>query len=609
MKELAYFLTYLKRIVILIALYTLSRIFFYYNNLDSLTETNIFEIIEGMRFDLSVIAYINIPLLILLLLPINIRTHQLYQKITNWIFYTTNIPFVILNNIDIEYFRFTQKRSTIDFLELIQLGEDVINITPTYIKEYWIITLFSIAQIWIILRIKKTPKNNIQSIPKSIMCLIIGISLVIISARGGLQLKPIKAINAGELTQSENNSLILNTPFCIIHSLDSEKLPQHEYYTQNEIEKIYSPIHKNKLINKDLSKTNVIIIIMESYSKEFIGYYNSEKGHTPFLDSLIQKSLVFTNAFSNGLKSIEALPAITASIPTLMNEPFITSEYAQNKFQSLASILNKEGYNTSFYHGGHRGTMGFYAYCKKAGFQNYYGLEEYNNKTDFDGSWGIFDVPFMKYFANQIKDKKEPFFSTFFSLSSHPPYVLPENHNPESNKIGILETITYSDYAMKIFFNQIKNEKWFSNTIFIITADHTAGRKYNNKYKNKIGRYAIPMIIFKGDSSLQGVNNNIVQQIDIMPTVLDLINYPKPFFSFGKSMFSEEQWAISKLQENYYFITPQGIIKNKEENYQKYSNWELNKKTIIKEKYVKQLKAIKQDYNHRIGKNKIHYEN
>ena len=319
--------------------------------------------------------------------------------------------------------------------------------------------------------------------------------------------------------------------------------------------------------------------------------------------------MVFTNAYANGLKSIEALPAITASVPTLMTNPFITSNYAQNKFESLASILNDEGYNTSFFHGGLRGTMGFYSFSRKAGFTEYYGMEEYNNNADFDGSWGVFDAPFMQYFSKELNAKKEPFFSTFFSLSSHPPYVLPKDYNHTHEKISILETIEYSDYAMQQFFKSIKNEEWFKNTIFIITADHTSVVNYNKAYKNTMGRYAIPLVMFKGDGSLIGENNTIVQQIDIMPTVLEEINYKKPYLSFGKSMFSGESWAVSKLYNNYRFITPEGIINNKLENYPTFTGWNLKEETTKNTKSIELLKAIKQDYNFRMKTNNLVYEN
>jgi len=215
----------------------------------------------------------------------------------------------------------------------------------------------------------------------------------------------------------------------------------------------------------------------------------------------------------------------------------------------------------------------------------------------------------MQFFGNHLKEKEQPFFTSFFSLSSHPPYMLPNDYKTNSTNVGILETIRYSDFAMQQFFNSIKDEDWYRNTLFIITADHTSGVSYNKKYKNKLGRYAIPMVIFKGDSSLQGINTNVVQQIDVMPTVLEMMQYNKAYFAFGKSMLGQQQWAISKLQNHYHFITPNGIIKNKEEEYPAYSNWELSKATVTNKEDLSLLKAIKQDYNWRMINNKICYEN
>jgi len=611
MKSVVYFLAYLKRITLLLLLYSSSRIYFYINNIDDFIEVNFLEFIEGIRFDISALVYLNIPLLVLLLLPHNLRANKYYHKLTNWLFYGVNIPFLLLNNVDIEYYKFTQKRSTSDFFQLMSLGSDAKNIIPQYLKDYWPITLFSVIQIYLLLKIKSIPQFRFsltaKNISKQLLILLFAGGLFIISARGGLQLKPIKPINAGELIGSQNTSLILNTPFCILQSFDQKPLVTYSYFEKTALENIYFPIHIPEI--QKINTQNIIILIMESYSKEFVGYYNQGKSYTPFLDSLMQHGMVFNNAYANGLKSIEALPAITASIPTLMTNPFITSDYAQNNFESLASLLNNEGYNTSFFHGGLRGTMGFYSFSRKADFQEYHGMEEYNNDADFDGSWGIHDEPFMQYFAKELNAKKEPFFSTFFSLSSHPPYVLPKDYKHNYENIGIMETIAYSDYSMQQFFKRIQNEEWFKNTIFIITADHTSGVKFNKKYKKTMGRYAIPLVIFKGDGSLVGENNTIVQQIDIMPTVLEEINYIKPYLAFGKDMFSKESWAISKLYNNYRFITPEGIINNKLENYPTFTGWSLKEETTENTKNIELLKAIKQDYNFRMKTNNLVYEN
>jgi hypothetical protein len=606
-----FLITYYRRILILLALYSTSRIYFYLNNKETIDPHYFLEFIAGLRFDISALVYINIPLFILLFLPHNLRAGKNYHKLTNWLFYVVNIPFLLINNVDIEYIKFTQKRSTADFFQLIILGNDAKNIIPQYLKDYWPITLFSIVQVYLLLKVKEIPNYrfslNLKSISQQLLVLVLASGLFIISARGGLQLKPINTINAGELCGSQNTSLILNTPFCILHSLDEKPLRAYSYFKKQELENIYSSVHIPK--SKAMNKKNIVILIMESYSKEFVGHYNEGESYTPFLDSLMEYGMVFNNAYANGLKSIEALPAITASIPTLMDNPFITSNYGQNQFESLASLLNIEGYNTSFFHGGQRGTMGFYSFSRKAGFQQYHGMEEYNNTTDFDGSWGIYDIPFMQYFASELNVKKEPFFTTFFSLSSHPPYVLPKNYKHQFEKIKLRETIKYTDDAMQQFFKSIKDEDWFKNTLFVITADHTSPVNYNKAYKNRIGRYTIPLLLFKGDGSMVGENNSVVQQIDIMPSILEEVAYTKPYLAFGKSFFSGESWAISKLYSNYRFITDQGIINNKGENYPTFSDWNLKEISNTENPNTELLKAIKQDYNSRMKNNNLKYEN
>ena len=605
-----FFLDYIKRLVYLLIIYSLSRLYFFLHNLNYFKNTSINEFIEGLRFDLSALVYINIPILILLLFPSNFRLNHSYIKFTNILFYLLNIPFIILNNIDIEYFKYTQKRSTFDLISLIQLGNDAKYIIPQYIQLYWKITIFTLIQIWFLLRIKSKFKENKNTILKNIFLLIVCIVIFVVGARGGFQLKPIKPINSGELSESKNTALILNTPFTFIHSVTDKNLIKYNYFNENLSNTIYSTDHLFNI--KKEKKPNIIILIMESYSKEFIGFYNNGIGYTPFLDSLMQTSLVFTNAFANGLKSIEALPAITASIPSLMDNPFITANYAQNNFNSIASLLNKSDYNTSFYHGGLKGTMGFYSFSKKADFSDYRGLENYNNLKDFDQSWGIYDEPFMQYFSDEISNKEEPFFSTFFSLSAHPPYTLPKKYRDKLNtskKIGIRETISYSDFAMKKFFEKSKKEKWFENTIFIITADHTSPINFDKKYNNKIGRYSIPIIIYSADKSFHGINNNIVQQIDIMPTILEITGYNKPFFAFGKSMFSNKNWAINYLQNEYCLITKKSIIINKIDNFSSFKDWNLSIPLINDSFDVNYLKAIKQSYNYKMINNMLTNEN
>lgn len=611
-----YFLkNFIRKISLLLIIYFVSRLFFFINNFSSfnINESTswLTPFLESVRYDLSILLYINSLVLLLIFLPFNFRLKQWYQKIVGIIFLFVNIPFIILNNIDIEFFQYNQKRITSDFVDLLFLGNDTAQVLPSYLLTYWPIVLLTLIQFYILFKHSdfkpKTVISNFKSFSNSLMIFLISVLFFVVGARGGLQLKPINTINAGELSNPIFSNLILNTPFTFLHSFKSEKLVAYNYFSEQELNNTFS-LSKNYSGEKQ-KDYNVVIIIMESLSKEFVGFHN-DHNLTPFLDSLMNHSLVFSNAFSNGLRSIDALPAITASIPTLSNTPFISSVYAQNKFNSLPSILSKKGYATSFFHGGTRGTMGFYGFAKKAGFQKYYGLKEYDNKDDYDGTWGIYDEPFFKFFARKLKDENQPFFSTFFSLSAHPPYSIPNHHNSsfKEGDLKIHKLISYSDYSLKIFFNNVKNEDWFNNTLFVITADHTSPKSSKLAYKNKIGRYSIPMLFYTADKSFIGIDSVVTQHIDIMPTVLDFLGYNKPFVSFGESVFRKKGWAIHHNNNRYCLITQHGFLNNRNENYRTFSDWSFKNKLVNNNVDVILLKSFKQSYSSSMINNKLTFE-
>ena len=611
-----YFLkNFIRKISLLLIIYFVSRLFFFINNFSSfnINESTswLTPFLESVRYDLSILLYINSIVLLLIFLPFNLRLKQWYKKIVEIVFLFVNIPFIILNNIDIEFFQYNQKRITSDFVDLLLLGNDTAQVLPSYLLTYWPILLLTLFQIYNLFKHSdfkpKAVISNFKSFSNSLMIFLISVLFFVVGARGGLQLKPINTINAGELSNPIFSNLILNTPFTFLHSFKSEKLVAYNYFSDQELNNTFS-LSKNYSAEKQ-KDYNVVIIIMESLSKEFVGFHN-DHNLTPFLDSLMNHSLVFSNAYSNGLRSIEALPAITASIPTLSNTPFISSVYAQNKFNSLPSILSKKGYATSFFHGGTRGTMGFYGFAKKAGFQKYYGLEEYDNKDDYDGTWGIYDEPFFKFFARKLKGENQPFLSTFFSLSAHPPYNLPNHHNSrfKEGDLKIHKLITYSDYSLKVFFNSIKNEDWFNNTLFVITADHTSPKSSDSIYKNKIGRYSIPMLFYTPDKSLIGIDSVVTQHIDIMPTVLDILGYNKPFISFGESVFRKRGWAIHHNNNRYCLITQYGFLNNRNENYRTFSDWSFKNKLVNNNEDVVLLKSFKQSFSSSMIKNKLTFD-
>lgn len=601
--SIPHLLTFLKRVLSLCLIYTTSRLAFYLYNFKGTESTNtLLAFLEGLRFDISAILYINLPLLVLLCVHFFVPQLKLFNRFINGLFYLVNIPFILLNNIDIVFYVFNLKRSTIDFFDFITTS-DVKNVYLNYLIDYWQISLLSCLQIVFLLSLKNLPLQFKRQ-KSAFIILILTSASVVIGLRGGTQLKPIKPINAGVISSCNTPELVLNTPFTILHSYNQNSLEALRYFEEGN-----QSIHSNRhLFNSDgLSHENVVVIILESFSKEFVGYYNDDKGYTPFLDSLMQSGLAVHNAYANGVRSIEALPAITASIPSLMTEPFITSSYANNSYPSLANILADEGYSTSFFHGGEKGTMGFYEFSKKAGFAEYYGKEKYNNNADYDNNWGIYDEPFLTYFAQQLNKEKKPFLSVFFSLTSHPPYQLPkkyENHFPKGD-LDIHESIGYSDNALRIFFKTAQQMDWFDNTLFVITADHTSPLSSNKLYKNKVGRYAVPMLFWRSDHSIQGKIENTSQHIDILPTVMDILGYEKEFFSFGKSILKQEDWAISFLKNEYLMLTNEAYLVNKDEVYTTYKDKKFKETIPNNQELVNKLKAIKQSFNNAMITNQM----
>ena len=361
-------------------------------------------------------------------------------------------------------------------------------------------------------------------------------------------------------------------------------------------------------------------------STEYYGFYNKQHenytGYTPFLDSLITHSYTSYNSFANGTKSIDAIPSILASIPTT-HFHFSLSKYCTNKIDGIGKILSQEGYQTSFFHGAPNGSMGFESMNKLLGVANYYGMDNYNNNSDFDGMWGIWDDKFLTYFSDNLNQMQEPFFSSVFSCSSHHPYKIPKEFKNQfkKGKHPMHECVQYTDHSLKIFFENIKDKKWFNNTLFVITADHT-NISFNPKYRSSIGIFRVPIIFYDpSNSNLTEKSHKIIQQIDIMPSILSYLNYNKPFFSLGNNIFGNENgFAINYNNDFQLIIDDKVIIYNETEEkitkvFDLYNDinlkdnilYKIDKSSLVK--YENKIKSFIQTYNNRMINNTLSIEN
>jgi phosphoglycerol transferase MdoB-like AlkP superfamily enzyme len=549
------------RLLLAYFFYFVARVLFYIYNADLLKVDSVLDFASicyyGLAFDTTAILYVNLLFIVVSILPFWKNTTPKYQKRLFYLYFGFNLLVYVTNFIDFIYYKYTFARTTIVALSVLEHETNKTTLLLSFILDYWhVLVLYLIACfIWIFLYKKVTvqdfkPSNKITYFGGSIIGFLLIVVLIIGGIRGGDFKKSTRPINILDASRHVKNivhsDLVLNTPFAIIRTLFSNSFKKTNFtdVTPTVILEKVQPIKQYH--NNPPTKPNVVVLIIESYGREYIGALNKNSGitdyksHAPFLDSLSQHSMIFTNAYANGRQSIHGMSSVLAGIPSF-KDAFTSSPYPKQKIESLVSTLESEGYNTSFFHGAANGSMGFLGFGNILGIDNYYGRTEFNDDSQFDGFWGIWDEPFLQFMKKTLDQKKTPFFASVFTVSSHEPYNIPEKYKTRflEGNVPIHKCAEYTDFALKRFFTEAKKSPWFNNTIFVLVADH-ANQIFYSAYEKPINRYAVPIIIYKPNSNYVGVDNDWAQQIDIYPTILDMIGYPKPFRSWGRSLLDKK---------------------------------------------------------------------
>ncbi len=552
----------------------------------------------GFRFDFAATFAVLSPFIVVSFIPIPVRNQRLLDLGTWIAFSALSVPLLIANVVDIEMVNFTGRRSTFDNLFLFS---EVQGKWVDFAKTYWplvilqFLILFSIPMLsaFGLSKIRQTWSSNQQS-PRRLsdyrfwaaniliyLCMVIG---AVVAIRGGFQKKPLNLSHAQLFKKPVLNNLIMNSTFAIIKTIGNQRLENVKFF--DDLDKMkpylngYAVDFKPSLLkgHRLAGQQNVVILILESFALEYMGEVNGKNDNfTPYLDKLTRDSLFFTNAFANGRRSIEGVPAVLASVPALMDEPFVSSSYVGNEISGIGRILGTRGYLSAFFHGGQNGTMYFDTFAKTAGFQNYFGANEYPNTADNDGVWGIYDEPFMQWSIEQINSLSQkgsrPFLMSLFSLSSHHPYKIPEKYKDRFPKgeLEVLSSIAYTDYSLERFFESARTQPWFKNTLFVITADH-AVKHFRKKYMNDLGDYRIPIILYHpsvncnqllGKKKKIEVEKNVAQQIDIVPTILDFLDFNlEKQNRLGRSLFVTGSKSVTLFLDGRYFsIGPQNYLR------------------------------------------------
>lgn len=584
---LAPFVSLVVNIFMAFVVYLIARVAFLLENFSYFSEgLSISQVGEwfwgGYIFDRSAITYTNSLYIVMMLFPLWIKERRGYHLLCKWVFVVVNTLTLVINLCDAVYFPYTLRRTTTSVFREFSNENNLLDVFWGELWGHWYLLLLAIAVVWLMWKLYLMPRTHhtyYATLGSRIgfgvvqLLLLLAITPLAIGAcRGGLEsgIRPITVNNANQyVSRPTECAIVLNTPFALIRTIGKDVFEVPPYFENLEAaERVFSPIHR-PVSTHPFQKKNVVVLIVESFGREYIGALNKDlengnyKGYTPHVDKLIQQSATYQYSYCNGRKSIDGMPSVLCGIP-MFKEPFVLSPASMNNYTSMAGLLGKEGYHTAFFHGANRGSMGFMAFANKVGFQQYFGRQDYaadkrfGGDADFDGHWGIWDEPFLQYWATKIGELKEPFMTACFTVTSHTPYVIPEKYKKVYPEEGIVihKCIRYTDMAIGKFFETAKKQPWYKNTIFVLTSDHT-NLSDHQQYQTDIGGFCSPIVIFDPSGEVKsGIYPGIAQQIDILPTVLSILGYNKPFLSFGCDLMTtpmKETYAVNYLNGIYQY--------------------------------------------------------
>ena len=612
----------------LTVIYSLCRLVFYLFNLSHFPEAKAVYFFDGIRFDLSAIILLNAPYFLLMLLPFKFIASSKCRIISNIYLVVVNLLAVAANLIDTCYYPFSMRRMTFDIFHFAGETGNIGGLIPLFLRDYYYMIIIFLGFVLLLLGMIYFSKFidykdfilKGKALIAQIIIRVVVLGMLVLGIRGGLQYRPLSIVSAGEYGGVEYAALILNSPFSLINTLQSEQLPDRTYFSAKECDREFSvkrEIFDNQYFTPPKTD-NVVLIILEGISSEYSSVLADEPkdlaGFTPFLDSLARQSITF-RGMANGQQSIEAVASILGGIPSLMEKPFCQSQYATNYVSYALPVLKRQGMSTHFFHGGANGTMGFDRMSRTAGVDHYYGMDEYPyRRRDYDGSWGIPDVPYLNYVAEQLNHTDGHFFATLYTLTSHHPFKVPADYDQKVAKgnFPMQHAVAYTDEALRQFFAKASKTEWYPHTLFVITADHTNFEGATDvDYRRH--RYSVPMIFFHPAQQEVFHSDEIMQQVDLMPSIFGYCGFTGQFVSFGHNVFdsSTPRFAINYLSGTYQFYISHYLIEFNGDKILKIwdlenGNNEVSPDQVLQlQEYEKLMKAVIQQYSNGLLHNQL----
>jgi hypothetical protein len=531
---------------------------------------------NGLRFDASIIGRLFAIPLLLLWLPLRLLDRPWWYALWGWLLYLITLALLLLLAGDLIYYEHVQRHLS---YELVLLANDLQFLLvfglQSQLGTLFLFLLFAILLGWVWRRILAIPVRPSRHATLKFMGLFL---LLILIGRGGPTGKIIEIIDAYEGGRAAYGNLTLNGAFTTaafalnLDPVNHNFMPQPEAVAlvRNGEPLLDAGYPMLRRLSGESNNLNVVFVLMESWNFDYVdSFAGSSHGVTPYFDALARDGRRFTRFYAAGQRSIDGIQATLTGIPTLKGMPLIDTGIGVSNFSRLGGLVRERGYSTLFVQSSDRDSFKIQGIASAAGFDAFYGREDIPLLLDYpqpDGAIFGWDHETLQFMKQRIDEMPQPFLAYAFTGTTHEPYAhLParfmQRENEPNGLNGYLNTLGYADWSVGQFMAAAHKMPWFENTIFIFTADHANHYQKGTIYQ----RFHIPLLLYAPKWIAAGESRVVGSQLDVMPTILDLLGIDSEYAALGVSLLRKDEQGeafISYGGQNIGLITGDGFLRH-----------------------------------------------
>ena len=530
-------------------------------------------VFTGLFFDIGALSLLMIPSALYYLLMPEKWIGSLADKIVIW-FFTSLGLFIFVFSFFAELTFWEEFRSRFNFIAvdyLIYTNEVIANIEQSYplplLISGVILVVFLVLYFFYRQQVFQKTFSGVASMKHRFAVFLSVLTI------GLFYTAFISNVQAEWSANRYNSEISKSGIYSFFAAFRNNQMKYPEFYSSINNKKAFRDVRKklsekntrfisgNQSIHRIISdslpsneKKNVVFILVESLSANFMREFGNNKNITPFLDSLAQKSIFFNNLYATGTRTVRGMEAVTLCIPPTPGQSIVKRPENHNLY-TISNVFRTRDYDCNFFYGGDGYFDNMNSYFGGNGFNIYdrgrgsvlsdniktmrHNIE--NREVTFENAWGICDEDIFSKMLNVADEKyrqKQPFFNFVMTTSNHKPYTYPSGKVIIPSGMSREGAVQYTDFALKDLFEKAKRKPWFSNTVFIIIADHCASSA--GKDEIDVANYHIPAFIVNLKEHPNEKISKQCSQIDLFPTLFSMFHWSYESDFFGKNVLSND---------------------------------------------------------------------